>query len=582
MIVSLVTPTRLDRILFLKLLCKCIKSQDYKNIKEWIIIGGDENNQPLKYKIDELYKQYKNLPRLVWVDPGKKLPIGALRNRGNDVVSGNIVVCMDDDDYYPPQRVSHVVTMFLMYKDKNVAGCTKHFMYDVDSDLFLQWSGFGPNHATNNTLAYRATYIKNNRYDDLKTFAEEPTFLKTFAEPMIQLNPEKTVVQIAHTGNTFSKREQISNMYILKNQKQSSLQFSNKKKKLFPKQLQINYSTICDDKTSYDIVYYLGTNPVKWKPDDPKIGGSEQAIVELSEYWATKGYNICVFGDFDEHFVRNNVSYKSWKRFNLKGEHKILILWRLYGCFLLNLNLHAKKIYVDLHDNHCFEDIGKYVNKISKIMVKSQFHKNIIDSKIAKESLVYKIIPNGIRDIFFKDNNIPRQRFRFIYASSYLRGLEFILAKLFPAIISLIPNAELHIFYGMGDINNEEFKNHIYKLLKQPNVYEYGRQPVDRILEEKSKADFHLYISETTAETDCISIKESSALGCIPILTNAHVFNERPGIHVDSPFNILNLCNLLKNDEYINKLRNEGKCHPSVLHWNQVAETWLTEFSLTH
>jgi glycosyltransferase involved in cell wall biosynthesis len=37
------------------------------------------------------------------------LTLGDNRNRGNQVVTGDIIVCMDDDDYYPPTRISHAV-----------------------------------------------------------------------------------------------------------------------------------------------------------------------------------------------------------------------------------------------------------------------------------------------------------------------------------------------------------------------------------------------------------------------------------------------------------------------------------------
>ena len=37
------------------------------------------------------------------------------------------------------------------------------------------------------------------------------------------------------------------------------------------------------------IVYYCGENEIAWDPEDKKLGGSEQAVVQLSEQWTKKG-----------------------------------------------------------------------------------------------------------------------------------------------------------------------------------------------------------------------------------------------------------------------------------------------------
>jgi hypothetical protein len=46
-------------------------------------------------------------------------------------------------------------------------------------------------------------------------------------------------------------------------------------------------------------------------------------------------------------------------------------------------------------------------------------------------------------------------------------------------------------------------------------------------------SSFQLYVTNTISEIDCISIKESVLAGCIPIISNFGVFEERDGIHYD-------------------------------------------------
>ena len=52
------------------------------------------------------------------------------------------------------------------------------------------------------------------------------------------------------------------------------------------------------------------------------------------------------------------------------------------------------------------------------------------------------------------------------------------------------------------------------KLLQQPGVTELGRHGVDEVVRAKCAAGFHLYFSKSEAETDCISIRESTVAGC--------------------------------------------------------------------
>lgn len=579
--VSLLTPTTLQRLGFFKLLVKCVLLQDHREIHEWVVVGGDEDNKTLEKEMRLLFKNCPKLPPLVWVDSEKKA-IGALRNEGNKHVSGDIIVCMDDDDYYPPQRVSHVVAMFQQHKNKHIAGCTAHYMYDVDTSTLFQWAGFGPNHCTNNTMAYRKQYLKTHKYDDTKRSGEEPTFLNNFKEPMIQLNPTKTIVQLSHLCNTFNKRNQIYSC-IVHNQNGAIREVS-KVNKIFPKDLQTRYSacsaSISTSTPRYDIVYYLGTHYSKWEPTDTKIGGSEQAVIQLVSLWSAMGYKVGVYGEFEEGVV-NGVAYHHWTHFVLSTPHKNVILWRLYGSFMLHFKFAAKRIFVDLHDNHCYKKLPYYKQFIHKVMVKSKFHKFIIDNHVHHKELTYHIVPNGIHDSFFvPDGSVQRQRFRFIYASCYKRGLEKILTELFPEIKKRIPQAELHIFYGMNLVTDEPFKARMRKLFQQPGVYEYGKQPLERILKEKKLADCHLYISKTTAETDCLSIKESAAVGCIPILSRYNVFSERPGIHLTDDVDMDELCTLLKDDFQMEHIRKTYKSSPDLLRWDYVAKEWVNNFVL--
>jgi len=76
-------------------------------------------------------------------------------------------------------------------------------------------------------------------------------------------------------------------------------------------------------------------------------------------------------------------------------------------------------------------------------------------------------------------------------------------------------------------------KQYMAMLMSQPGVMDHGRVSSHLVAREKWRSTFHLYVTDTDAEIDCISIKESLATGCIPLLSKFGVFPEREGFHFE-------------------------------------------------
>src|SRR3989344_4756276 len=155
--VSILTPSRYKRRNFLKILKKIIISQDYDNILEWVIVDGSPKDEQLQFKqfiSDNLL--IKNM-RTVYVNTEEynERPIGLLRNLSNDNSEGDILVCMDDDDFYPSCKVSTCVNALMSNKNYELAGTDRVFVYDCDFDCVFQTDALHPNNGTNNTLAYK-------------------------------------------------------------------------------------------------------------------------------------------------------------------------------------------------------------------------------------------------------------------------------------------------------------------------------------------------------------------------------------------------------------------------------------------
>ena len=205
--VSVLTPTY-NRRKFIPSLIQCYKSQDYpKDHMEWIIL--DDGQEPSKDLFDTLAA---DIPNIRYIHTEKKENIGVKRNLLNQLAKGDILVSMDDDDWYHPERVSHVVKKFQMNPSIDLAGSSEIYMYYSDTEDIYKLGPYGPRHATNGTLAVRSSYAKTHTYDEYVTFAEERSFLDEYKHPMIQLDPLKVMLVMSHSENTFEKDELRKNL----------------------------------------------------------------------------------------------------------------------------------------------------------------------------------------------------------------------------------------------------------------------------------------------------------------------------------------------------------------------------------
>lgn len=216
--VSILTITQYSRFHNLKLLYHMIQRQEYLQIKEWIIVEGsqekvlhDKNIININEFINEKMEQTDIEMR--FIVPTSIVPISNLRNIGNDHCKGDIIVCMDDDDYYPPSRVPYAVKMLNKY-NREIAGCSGMYMYDYSQHKLYKFHGFHNNHSTNNCFAYKKSYLKTHRYTEALDHAEESSFTNGFSEPMIQLHPEKCIVVSSHGTNTVDKSHCLHNDYV--------------------------------------------------------------------------------------------------------------------------------------------------------------------------------------------------------------------------------------------------------------------------------------------------------------------------------------------------------------------------------
>jgi glycosyltransferase involved in cell wall biosynthesis len=195
--VSVLTPTY-NRSKFIPYLKRCFLHQTYPQEKmEWIII--DDGTEP----VQELFADMPNV-RYVFLD--EKINIGQKRNMCNELATGDIMVCFDDDDYYPPTRVSSAVKA-LYNTEYQLAGASEIYMYYTDIGEIYKLGPYGPNHCTNGTMAYTRAYAESHQYDNFVTHAEESSFLNGYKNPCAQIKAEDVMLVMSHSMNTFDKKK---------------------------------------------------------------------------------------------------------------------------------------------------------------------------------------------------------------------------------------------------------------------------------------------------------------------------------------------------------------------------------------
>jgi hypothetical protein len=199
-LVSICTPT-FNRRPFINNIIQCYKNQTYPQVRmEWIII--DDGND----KVKDLF-QASEIRTLRYFEYDKKMPLGQKRNIMHSHARGDIIVYMDDDDYYPPERVEHAVDMLTNNPQALCAGASEIYVYFKGMDKMIQCGPYGPNHATAGTFAFKKELLLQTKYEDHAAIAEERAFLKDYTIPFVQLDPMKTILVFSHEHNTFDKRK---------------------------------------------------------------------------------------------------------------------------------------------------------------------------------------------------------------------------------------------------------------------------------------------------------------------------------------------------------------------------------------
>jgi glycosyltransferase involved in cell wall biosynthesis len=497
--VSILTPTG-NRPHFVSLMFRNWNAIDYPKDKlEWIIVDDGESPMLPGKPTD---------PRIKYVFTSKRNTLGKKRNFAACLASGEYLVHMDDDDFYPAESVVARIKVLLVYK-KDCVGCNKTLCYDLLRDQTFEAFDAGPDGKpctiSESTLAYSKKFFKEKQFRNEDTQAECLEFIRDRYDRVITIPYVFVVTQLTHGKNTirrfvtqtthhttqFLKRVSFKDQQLLISiraaiiaeipqwkqaisavQKWMNAQakgeldvrrlnrsISELPEELWTNPMILNFRRGYQQKnssTGRDLVWYCGPGQYfqftnKWNGRSGDVGGSEESVINMAKGLAKRKWNVAVYCVTDAKRIVDGVWYIPYWEWLPLDRQDVTIIWR-DPSILQDQRVNSGKIILDLHDVIDPKWITKEISEqLTYICVKSKFHASTVNSEIgapfARSANIIKIIPNGIHVADFACSGEEKKSNIIINTSSPDRSLRALLRAL-PVIRREIPNAEIHWAYG--------------------------------------------------------------------------------------------------------------------------------------
>jgi glycosyltransferase involved in cell wall biosynthesis len=181
-----------NRIEFMFRAIQYFLQQDYP-YKELVII--DDSNKSAARFIPNLYS-------IRYFYMQNTASIGMKRNKACEKAAGNIIVHMDDDDWYAPDWVSYQVNA-LLRSDADICGLNKIRYYSILTESKYQMTERYANSKkwlSGATLAYYKAFWKKHKFKDLQ-IGEDGDFVRNTGAKIFAHNYYKGFLATIHSSN---------------------------------------------------------------------------------------------------------------------------------------------------------------------------------------------------------------------------------------------------------------------------------------------------------------------------------------------------------------------------------------------
>lgn len=281
------------------------------------------------------------------------------------------------------------------------------------------------------------------------------------------------------------------------------------------------------------VMIYSGPSWEKWdfRNLEKGIGGSEIWQIWVARELSNLGYRVISFADCNERISDGDIEWIPYTEYPVWIDQNwvdFTILSRTVDP--LDLPLRSGKVFIQIHDVFMLSQKEKtHMDRVTKYCALSQWHIDFVSDyhKIPKDKIA--LTANGIDFKRFDNIKVKRNPYRFHWSSSLDRGLDNVL-YLWPFIKKEIPEAELHVYYGIlnwkeacklrNDQDGLKKIEEIEANMKQPGIFNHGRKGQKELAEEICKASILLYPG-WFSETFYIGGIEAQYAG-VPVIANKY------------------------------------------------------------
>ena len=268
--------------------------------------------------------------------------------------------------------------------------------------------------------------------------------------------------------------------------------------------------------------------PWSWQNLDIGIGGSETSHIELAWRLAALGHEVMSYtalpdGDAGEW---RSVEWRDLSEADL-SEDGLWIIYRQPSALKQFEPTPTRRAWLVCQDVY-YPDWCEETAKAERVLALCRTHQGYLANLAPYLNGNLVLSSNGVRvDLIDELTPVKRNPKRLIYSSSPDRGLATLL-KIFERAREQVEDLELHIFYGLDNIEkivaqhggNRQPWQASFDAMEEAKSLDgvtwHGRVGQRQLYEEFTKSGLWVYPTDFT-ETSCISCMEAQCLGAIPI-----------------------------------------------------------------
>ena len=220
--VSIITPTYNRRKMF-HMAIRNFQLFEYPPEKlEWIII--DDSSQE-SLAVEDIIPKDKRI-KYMSVKTKDRMSVAYKRNIGCREAKHDIIVHMDDDDYYPPGSIMIRVKVLMQYKVKGIecVGCSRVGVYDlVNNRSSIATDGIIS--LSEASMAYSKKFWKDQQFNEMEDFGEYRSFIKNRFEKILDMPYAYIIIAMSHKTNFTGTAKRIDKNVLINKETQKEMNF---------------------------------------------------------------------------------------------------------------------------------------------------------------------------------------------------------------------------------------------------------------------------------------------------------------------------------------------------------------------